>query len=258
MEPNEKAEFFPIGFSGILSWGGLAIIGTILFVCGANEWSLIPVFVGAWILWRGGNSTGLAIFIGIGLSIFLTRFGVSLERGFGFGTGWESPSGSIILAYEDPNPLPVVFAALGICLGYWFFCSGIQMESTGKITSNRVVGNIPFFALEKWVAWFWVFILVAAGGFGVYEILLRQPDELLSSIGWRGSMRLARFLVLAWLLGAGVILVQFWVRLPFGRPRSKSKSLGYLQDILWRETRREQSRSEQWIVRAVQSRRKVR
>jgi hypothetical protein len=63
---------------------------------------------------------------------------------------------------------------------------------------------------------------------------------------------------MAWLLGAGVVLVQFLSRFSMAQKNSKPKSLGYLQEILWRETRREQSRSQKWIVRAVKAARKVR
>jgi hypothetical protein len=63
---------------------------------------------------------------------------------------------------------------------------------------------------------------------------------------------------MAWLLGAGVVLVQFLSGFSKVHKNAKAKSLGYLQEILWRETRREQSRSQQWIVRAVQTARKVR
>lgn len=258
MEPNEKADSYLPGLAGLLSWGGLAVIGTTLFFSGTNEWSLIPVFVGAWILWRGSNSNGLAIFVGIGLAIFLTRFGLSLERNLGFGPGFTNSSGSIIFEHDDSDTIPIVFAALGICVGHWLFCVGIQMDENQKFTTNRVIGKIPFFAMGKWVAWFWLFVVVAVIGFGVYEILLKYPDEILSSLGWRGSVRIARFLFMAWLLGAGVVLVQFLSRFSMTQKNSKPKSLGYLQEILWRETRREQSRSQKWIVRAVKVARKVR
>lgn len=258
MEPNEKAEPIVGGAHSLISWGGLALIGTTLYLCGANEWSLIPVFAGVWILWRGANTNGVALFVAIGAAIFLTRFGLSLERNLGFGAGWEISPGSILYENEKFETIPIVFAVLGICLGHWLFCTGIHLDSAQKNKSNRVVAKIPFYALGKWVVWFWAFIIIGICGFGVYEILLRSPDEILSSIGWGGQLRIARFLVLAWLLGTVVFVVRFWGWLSFGQIRSKSKSLGYLQDILWRETRREQSRSEQWIVRAVQARRKVR
>lgn len=259
MEANEKIESTLMGIPVILSWGGLALIATTLFICGANEWSLIPVFAGIWILWRGASgTTGLAIYLGIGLAIFLTRFGVSLERGVGLGLGWETHPGSILMAHEEGEILPALLGALGIIVGHWLFCAGVQMESIGNSKSEKLIELQPFFASGKWVTWFWIFALVSAGGLGVYEILLKHPDDFLSKMGWSGSIRLGRFLVLAWLLGVGVVLVRFWIRLPFGVSNSQLKSLGYLQDILWRETRREQSRSEQWIVHAVQKRRKAR
>lgn len=258
MEPNEKADNYPPGLAGLLSWGGLAVIGITLFFCGANEWSLIPVFVGTWILWRGSNSNGLAIFVGIGLAILLTRFGLSLERNLGFGPGFENSSGLIIFEHEGSDTIPIVLAALCICVGYWVFYVGIQMQDNQRFATNRIVGKIPFFAMGKWVTWFWFFVVVAVIGFGVNEILLKYPDEILSSLGWRGSVRVARFLVMAWLLGAGVVLVQFLSGFSKVHKNAKAKSLGYLQEILWRETRREQSRSQQWIVRAVQTARKVR
>jgi hypothetical protein len=52
------------------------------------------------------------------------------------------------------------------------------MDENQKFTTNRVIGKIPFFAMGKWVAWFWLFVVVAVIGFGVYEILLKYPDEI--------------------------------------------------------------------------------
>ena len=258
MEENGNANGFAIGPPGVLSWIGLAIIGVTLFFCGANEWSVLPVFSGAWILWRGTNSNGLAIITSIALAILLTRFGVRLEGSFGYVSGSELFHDSIILAHESFDSITVIISSVSLCFGYWIFCAGIQMSLNQINDSKNVCVNKTFYSSGKWISWFWVFCIVGLVAFGVYEIFLRQPDDFFAMVGWKWSMRLARFLSLAWLLGAGVVLFRFWSKSPVGKNRCEIKSLIWLQDILWRETRREQSRAQQWIVHAVQEKRKLR
>ena len=238
----------------LISWVGLGLIGFSFFMADANEWSLIPVFVGVWILWRNTHSTGIPLLTSILLAILLGNRGFRLN--YLWTTSWGYPSnhlGSIPI-----DTFSVALIATGIMAGYWLFFAGFQKTVGDDARPLRPISPLLFFHGGGWITWTWVMSLAVFGSLACYEILLQQSGLILLELGWHGPLRQGRFLLLAWILGSGLLLVKLWLSLFHRNTPSLGTSLAYLQNILWRETRREQSRSQQWLVRTIQNQQKVR
>ncbi len=238
----------------LISWVGLGLIGFSLFMADANEWSLLPVFVGVWILWRNTHSTGIPLLTSILLAILLGNRGFRLN--YLWTTSWGYPSnhlGSIPI-----DTFSVALIATGIMAGYWLFFAGFQKTVGDDARPLRPISPLLFFHGGGWITWTWVMSLAVFASLACYEILLQQSGLILLELGWHGPLRQGRFLLLAWILGSGLLLVKLWLSLFHRNTPSLGTSLAYLQNILWRETRREQSRSQQWLVRTIQNQQKVR
>ena len=238
----------------LISWVGLGLIGFSFFMADANEWSLIPVFVGVWILWRNTHSTGIPLLTSILLAILLGNRGFRLN--YLWTTSWGYPSnhlGSIPI-----DTFSVALIATGIMAGYWLFFAGFQKTVGDDARPLRSISPLLFFHGGGWITWTWVLSLAVFASLACYEILLQQSGLILLELGWHGPLRQGRFLLLAWILGSGLLLVKLWLSLFHRNTPSLGTSLAYLQNILWRETRREQSRSQQWLVRTIQNQQKVR
>lgn len=238
----------------LISWVGLGLIGFSFFMADANEWSLIPVFVGVWILWRNTHSTGIPLLTSILLAILLGNRGFRLN--YLWTTSWGYPSnhlGSIPI-----DTFSVALIATGIMAGYWLFFAGFQKTVGDDARPLRPISPLLFFHGGGWITWTWVLSLAVFASLACYEILLQQSGLILLELGWHGPLRQGRFLLLAWILGSGLLLVKLWLSLFHRNTPSLGTSLAYLQNILWRETRREQSRSQQWLVRTIQNQQKVR
>ena len=238
----------------LISWVGLGLIGFSFFMADANEWSLIPVFVGVWILWRNTHSTGIPLLTSILLAILLGNRGFRLN--YLWTTSWGYP-------YNHLGSIPidtfsVALIATGIMAGYWLFFAGFQKTVGDDARPLRSISPLLFFHGGGWITWTWVMSLAVFGSLACYEILLQQSGLILLELGWHGPLRQGRFLLLAWILGSGLLLVKLWLSLFHRNTPSLGTSLAYLQNILWRETRREQSRSQQWLVRTIQNQQKVR
>ena len=240
----------------LISWVGLGLIGFSLFMADANEWSLLPVFVGVWILWRNTHSTGIPLLTNILLAILLGIRGFRLNYLWTTSPLWGYPSNH--LGTIPIDTFSVALIATGIMAGYWLFFAGFQKTVGDDARPLRSISPLLFFHGGGWITWTWVLSLAVFASLACYEILLQQSGPILLELGWHGPLRWGRFLLLAWILGSGLFLVKIWLSLFHRNTPSLGTSLAYLQNILWRETRREQSRSQQWLVRTIQNQQKVR
>ncbi len=245
----------PFGNASIVSWGGLGLIALSFYFAGANEWSLLPIFGGVWILWRNSYATGIPLLT----SIFLTLL---LEiRGFRLNYLWmDTPMWSYStsqLGNNNAGTFPIALIAMGIMAGYWLFFAGFQKTVGGDVLPLRPLSPLFFYHEGGWLTWTWVLSLAVFASIGCFEILIQQPGPILSELGWHGPQRWGRFLILIWIWGLGFLLVKLWQSLFLRNPKSYGISLAFFQNILWRETRREQSRSQQWLVRTMQKQQKV-
>lgn len=87
-----------------------------------------------------------------------------------------------------------------------------------------------------------VVVLVVAIFSWVAVSVSRPPVDLAIEL-WRG-------LVLAWALGAALLLATTAVRMAFWYAAPKDVHEVFLQDVLWRETRKEQARIDRWVMHA--------
>ncbi len=213
------------------------------------------MFVGTWILWRNTYSTGILLLTSI-------LFAILLEiRGFRLNYLWtEFPRWNTSLSHLSNiqgDTFPIALIAMGIITGYWLFFAGFQKTVGEEIHPLRPISPLFFFHGGGWLTWTWVLSLAFFGSIGCYEILIQNSYTTLLALGWHGPLRWGRFLLLAWIMGLGLLLVKLWQSLFLRNRPTFGTSLAYLQNILWRETRREQSRSQQWLVQTIQKQEKV-
>jgi len=100
-------------------------------------------------------------------------------------------------------------------------------EQVTRLEITLLVISLPIWALSAHLAWTW----------------LRFPPDLQ---GWRPGP--ARLLVAVWAVGTALLLTR--ALLAYWRRRQDAPAIAglVLQDILWKETRREQRRISRWLA----------
>jgi hypothetical protein len=95
----------------------------------------------------------------------------------------------------------------------------------------------------------------------IWAFLAQLAEQLLPKEGARAhnmSRELLQAVVLAWILTVGTLVVVSLLRYLGRQLMTRPQALLYLQDVLWRETRRDQRRVQRWLVwRKLRRRRKV-
>jgi hypothetical protein len=120
--------------------------------------------------------------------------------------------------------------------GGWLFGRG---PTTRVVQERRSSGQVPAFEAPLLVLTVPLWALLAQGGW----LLLSDRWNVLGLPLWIG-----RLLVLLWVVGMGLLvtfaLLGYWKR----RTMRGAEAGLFLQDTLWRETRREQRRVARWLA----------
>lgn len=223
----------------------LVVILIVLMQRGFGRWSFFPVVVGALAVvfrWR----TGALVFLtGLAGFVLLQQLG-PYNRVWSIAPRKLSLLFDFVLAAATLAYTAAHYRLLGLLIAVLpagpRYGDGAEDKASLRRPSDAVS--------PRETALFIVTLPVAAGA--TLLLWTRLPDEYVFDL----SPQAGRFLVVTWgvvlalLLGAGFF---GYVAL---RQMSRAEALLYLQDTLWRQTRREQRRVQQWYAWARNRRRK--
>lgn len=205
--------------------GALFLLAVCLTDRGLGWWCLAPTLIGSLTLlaqWRHGPPLVLLSLAGL-----LGMPGSRYLRGYPNGARFLTPS---------LTDLVLCFAVLAYVQGHYRLLS--LMRSIFPTKSRRRSADL----VTPWEMASLGFVLPIWSGLAVMLwawLMEGEPPLDMSPLVWRGVRIVWSFLAL--LATAGIVF--HYVRLTTATPE---ESIMYLQDELWRQTRREQSRLHRW------------
>lgn len=220
----------------------LVFLVLILWRWVAPDWCLLPLLGGAIFSYFRFRETVIFVTVLIIIAILFTHFRMDPESLLmGSGLGSTGRPGD----HLEENWILSTLLLLGL-LGC-HHATQCSLAPEGDWFSDSL--------LRRSTRLLWVLAPTLMAAILAYFLVLGRPHEVLWS--WEISMdRLrARFLGLG-LVGGGALLLYSLVRnlTPVLR-QSPVSALMTLTETLWRQTRREQSRGQQWLVKSIRGKR---
>jgi hypothetical protein len=249
---------------GLLCMGALTLMVAALVLRKPDPWVLLPALLGALGLmfrWRAGP---VIVLLAVLLLLGSWWVGTSPGRIFAYLLGWVVlvagrfrgiapqwrpgvpsrevvPVSDFLLAVSAVAYAAAQYRVQGLTRR--LFPAAKKGDDAGRRSPDTVRGREVLLMLAAPV-------VCGAGAALIWRWLRRQTTDLeISDPAWQG-------ILVIWLLGGGVLAVAAGLRYLALRRMEPLEAQLYLQDVLWRETRREQRRLNRWLAWAWLRRRR--
>lgn len=237
---NEPLDWIPLWVFWMV--GSLGVILLALWGQAAPDWCLLPALVGAFFAYRRSRETPVIVLWMVLFTIILTSMRISPES-IVEGVLSVGQSGDHL---GDKNWIMALILLAGIL--------GISHASQLSVPVGvQVIRAAP---LEWFIGILWILVPALAVSIFGFFMILEKPDDFLAKNDLNFDLARARFLGMAFFGGGGLLLYALIRGISGNRSSGKDDgeaihALGELYETQWRQTRREQSRMQQWIVKAM-------
>lgn len=222
--------------------GSLGVLLLALWGQAAPDWCLLPVLVGAFFAYRRSRETPVIVLWMVLFTIILTSMRISPES-IVEGVLSVGQSGDHL---GDKNWVMALLLLAGI----------LGISHASQLSVPVGVEIIRADPLQWVIGLIWILVPALALSIFGYFFILGEPNKFLEKNDLNFDLVRARFLGMAFFGGGGLLLYAF-IRGLSGTLSSRQgdneaiHALGELYETQWRQTRREQSRMQQWIVKAM-------
>lgn len=216
--------------------GGSLLFLVLVLSSAAPDWCLMPLIGGAFFAYYRFRETPVLILVLIIFALILARIGLTPESILK-GSEFTGLPGSI----PNENWLIATLLVTGV-LGCAYACQ----------SSNELPGPIVRQDMQSWLTQLvWILAPVLFLSILAYQWILGQPDQFLRNhLYTELDIGRARLLGLAFFGGGGILAYTLIRAMAHGNSLASTEALGSLYETIWRQTRREQSRIQQWLVAA--------